>query len=128
MAVEQNIETIVAEAVKAKVEIMMVDALGDPGDLVRRLVAEALTTQVEVDRYSRKKETLISRIVRQSIVEAAQEAMREWIKEQTPAIKAELKKQIVRDKESIATALIESLVRSANNNYGLQVVFKERSE
>ena len=127
-AVESNIETVIAEAVKAKVEVMVVDALGDAGDLVKRIVQEALTMKVENRDYPYKAEPMIHKIVRTAIVEEAKRVMTEYIAEQTPAIRAELKWRLVANKEGIADALIASVVKTAGSSYGITVAFTDRSQ
>lgn len=125
---DNTIESTIAEAVKAKVQIMVVEALGDPAALVRNLVAEALTLKVKDREYPYKEEPVIHRLVRKAITAEAQTAMQEWIDEQRPAIKAELKRRLVADKASVADALINSLTGVASRSYGLHVVFKMKDE
>lgn len=124
---DNNIETIVAEAVKAKVQTMIVDALGEPGELVRQLVASALTTKVR-DSKTYRDVTIIEQIVRDTITATAQEAMKEWIAEQRPAIKAELKRRLVADKEDIASTLIDSMVAVAGSRYQMRVTFQTKDD
>lgn len=123
-----NIESIVAEAVKAKVGTMVVDALGDPGALVRQIVSEALTMSVKDRGYPYKTEPVIHRMVRKAIVEEAQSVMVEWIAEQRPAIHKELAKRINADRNLIAETLIDSLTKVAGNQYRMSVIFSEKSE
>ena len=125
---QNNIETIVAEAVKAKVGVMVLDALGEPGDLVKRMVHEALTMNVKDRDYPYKTEPLIHKIVRKAIVEEARSVMQEWINAQRPAIHKELAKRVQADRNSIAEALVDSLVKAAGNQYALRIVLSEREE
>ena len=125
---QNNIETIVAEAVKAKVGVMVIDALGEPGALVKQIVHEALTLSVQDRDYPYKKEPVIHKLVRKAILEEAEVVMKEWIAEQRPAIRKELAKRVQADRNSIAEALIDSLTKAAGDRYALHVVFKERGE
>lgn len=124
-ATENNIETIVAEAVKAKVQIMVMDALGDADTMVRAIVHEALT--MKVDRNYRSV-PMINKIVQDAVVGEAQKSMQEWIEEQRPAIRAELKRRLVADKTSIAEALIDSLAKTAASPYRMRVHFEEATD
>lgn len=121
---DNNIETIVAEAVKAKVGTMVMEALGSPGELVRAIVHEALTMKVNQDRSGYGKQVpMIHRIVQEAVVQEAQNVMKEWVEEQRPAIRKELAKRIQADRDSIAAALIDSLGKAAGNRYGMRVTF-----
>lgn len=117
-----NIESIVAEAVKAKVGTMVMDALGEPGEMVKAIVHEALTMEVD-NRNTYKREPMIRKIVREAVVQEAQNVMKAWVEEQRPAIRTELAKRIQADRHNIASALIDSLGKAAGNRYGMTVTF-----
>ena len=125
---DDTVESVVAAAVKAKVQTMMVEALGDPATLVRQLVQEALMVQVKTDHYSSRSETVLTKVVRECVVDEARNAMKQWIDEQRPAIRKELIRRITADKADIAEALIDSLVKAAGGSYSLRVIFKENEE
>ena len=122
---DNNIETIVAEAVKAKVGTMILDALGEPGELVRQIVHEALTMPVQTDRYNSRREPRIHAIVREAVVDEAKNAMKAWVDEQRPAIRVELAKRIQADRSNIAEALVDSLAKTAGSHYQMRVVFTD---
>jgi hypothetical protein len=128
MATEENsIETVIAEAVKAKVQTMVVDALGEPGELVRKIVAEALTQTVQVgDRYRPENVTMITKMVRESVIEEGTKVMKQFILDQREAIQAELLRHLTANKKEIAAALIGSLVKTAGNSYSLRLVFETK--
>lgn len=125
---QNNIESIVAEAVKAKVGVMVIDALGEPGELVKRMVQEALMLKVKDRDYPYTEEPVIHKIVRKAIVEEARSVMEEWIAAQRPAIHKELARRIQVDKADIASALIDSLAKVAGNQYGLRIVFADKEQ
>lgn len=123
---ENNIESIVAEAVKAKVQVLISEALGEPGVLVNQIVTQALTMNVKNKEYPYKDEPMIHRITRKAIAEEAETVMREFIDEQRGAIRAELKRHLTNKKSDIAEALIDSLVTMAGNSYSLRLTFVEK--
>lgn len=66
-----SIESVVAEAVKTKVQTMVIDAMGEPGLLVKQIVHEALTMPYKDSSYPYKTEPVIHRITREAIVDEA---------------------------------------------------------
>lgn len=128
---DNSIESVVSEAVKAKVQTMMVEALGHPGALVQKIVAEALTQEVQVgDRYASRpqKMTLINKMVKEAIVDEATKVMKEFIFEHKNAIRAELIRNLTTNKKNIAEALIDSLVQTAGSAYTLRLTFNTKDE
>jgi hypothetical protein len=123
---DNSIESVVAEAVKAKVQIMVAEALGDPGDLMAQFVAHALQQKVQGRNY--RDVPLITKLAEDTVGTAAKAALQRWLEDHTAQMQAEIERQLTAQKKDIAAGLVASLLGAAQNSYRLQLVFKEAGE
>ena len=113
---------IVESAVRDKITAAIARELGDPQMLVETMVKSVLEKKVDsngkVPRYSSdEKYTLIELMARNTIVEAANEAMKEYFSENKNLVKEAVKKQIAKSPNKIAQAFVTGLADSLDCSY-----------
>lgn len=127
MTQEGSIEKVVESAVRAQVQKMMVESLEGVDGLVGRLIAGAMQVKVK-DGVTYREIPFIERLCRDAVQEAAQEAMKAWIEENKPALRAEVERQLTAQKKTLAESMVASFGAAAGDQYRIRVVLADRSE
>lgn len=122
--VSNDLNSVVAEAVKAKITAEVAAALsGD--EVMGRYVAAALGQPVEIRRgYDTKKVPFLSHVIETSIREATKDVVREVIAENVDTIRDETRKAVRRRLNTIAESFAESVQKQAESNYGITIDVK----
>lgn len=117
---DNTIESTIAEAVKAKVQIMLVQAMGNPGDMMAQIVATVLTSKVSVNY---KEVTVLQKICQETISKVAKETLEQFIRDNTKELQAEIMKQLTTKKKDIAEALVNVALASSSDHYRTSITF-----
>lgn len=129
---QQSIDEVVLGAVKAKAQAAIVEAFGGTEAMIEKLIDATLNAKVpnpDLDDYARRDSRnhvpFLATYTRKVIREQVLAALRELVEEEAPRIKAELKRQIVKNKEELATALMASAMGAAElSAYHVRVSFE----
>ncbi len=125
----EGLDEVIKEAVEQRVKVGISAALtgDDPQVLVDRIVDAILKMEVK-DTRTYRKVPLIEKLAIDTVKDAAQIAMQNWIKEQAPLIQEAINKQLstAKVRNGIAKSLIDSLVRHADTSYGIKVTIMEQ--
>jgi len=119
-------QSLVEPIVRAEIEAAIVSQLNNVPDLVSKLVQAAMLDKVDEHgnkgRYdSENKHFFIDVLCRNAIQSAAKEAMTKYIAEHSTELKDEIRKQIEKQKSSLAKVFIESLVGSIKTAWRFKV-------
>lgn len=123
--VNPNLDTIIAQAVEAKISAAVLQALsGD--EVMGRYVTSALQQIVEIPEYpgsySKKKVPFLDHIIRTAMRNAVNEAVRELLAGETENIKTQVAKALRSHASTIAEQFVAQLTdRTIKNTYGLEV-------
>lgn len=122
---QEMIEPIVRDHIAAAI----VSQIGDPEDLIRRMVNLALSAKVasdgKVSKYSSdNKFDFIEALCGKAIREAATEAIQRIVEEQKPAIEAAIVKQLQSRPKQTAAAIVAGFVESASSKYRISATFQ----
>lgn len=120
---EASIDSVIAEAVNAKVNAAVVEALS--GDaVIGQYVANALGQQVELPGPSYgKKETapFITVVIRNAMQAAVKREIEALLIAEEETVKDEIRKALRREIPSMAERFAKSLSDQAKNTYGVNV-------
>ena len=117
---DNTIESTIAEAVKAKVQIMLVQAMGNPGDMIGTIVATVLQSKVSVNY---REVTILQKLCQDTISKVAKETLEQFIRDNTKELQAEIMKQLTAKKKDIAEALVGAALSSAGDHYRTSITF-----
>ncbi len=116
---------LIAPIIKSKIEAAIVEELGKAGDLIPRIVAGVLSMKVDSDGKATndnyRASTLLRYLAERVIREAANAAVREWVESKQPVLKAELIKQLDRQKASLAEMMVLGIGSSLKNAWKFNV-------
>ena len=118
-----NIPSDVLEPiVMAQVSAGIVAALGQPEQLIAKVVERALALKVDSDGtrsdYSNyNTHNLIEVLAGKAIREVTEQAIRQWVQERKPEIEAQVRKGLARSESRFAKALVDGLVENAKSKW-----------
>lgn len=122
--VSTDLNSVVAEAVKAKITAEVAAALS--GDAVMgKYVAAALTRPVEVGNgWSKKQAPYLDVVIETAIRDATKDVVSQVITENVETIRDETRKAIRRRLNTIAESFAESVQKQAESTYGITIDVK----
>lgn len=85
---------LVGPIIEAKIQAAIVGELSNAGDLVGKVVAQALSQKVKASDHSYNKITFIEKVCKDTIRAAAEQAVKEWASEHQAQITAEFLRQL----------------------------------
>ena len=113
---------IVEPIVRDQVAAAVAAHLGDPTDLIRKLVTAALSTKVNAhgvrsnNRYENKYD-FMEVLAGNAIREAAKAALLKIVEEQQPEIEAAIQDELRRRPEKTAAAMVSAFAEGCSKNY-----------
>ena len=118
-------EELVRPIIESKVQAAIVEGLGHADQLMQSVISAVINMKVDRDGkpgqgYSNE-QTLLHYLCTKAIRETAEAAVREWIATQQPKLKAELTKQLDRQKAQLAEMMVLGLAESLKNAYRFSV-------
>jgi hypothetical protein len=118
-------EELVRPIIESKVQAAIVEGLGHADQLMQSVISAVITMKVDRDGkpgqgYSND-QTLLHYLCTKAIRETAEMAVREWIATQQPKLKAELTKQLDRQKAQLAEMMVLGLAESLKSAYKFSV-------
>jgi hypothetical protein len=113
---------IVERAVKDKITAAISAQLGDPEEMIKKLVGAALSQKVNdrgiiSNRSYENKHDFLEVMMGEFVREAAQEALVEYMSENKQKIKDAVKKDVAKSQSKIAKVFVDGLVDSLGCNY-----------
>ena len=122
---------LIRPIVEAKVRAAVVEGLGKQEDLMQAVISAVISMKVDRDGkpgqgYSQD-QTLLHYLCTKAIRETAEAAVREWIVTQQTKPKAELTRQLDRQKPQLAEAMVLGLGEALKNawKFNVDVVFSK---
>ena len=118
-------EDLVRPIIESKVQAAVVEGLGKTDDLMRAVISAVIA--MKVDREGKPGNgyssdvTLLHYLCTKAIRETAEAAVREWITTQQPKLKAELVKQLDKQRVSLAERMVLGLAKSMENSWKFSV-------
>ena len=117
---------LVAPILDKKIQMAIVESIGDPHKFVCEAVNAVLRTKVNADgkrdSYSHNNEyDLIDVLSRQAISEAVRSALTELLAEKKPMIKDAIKAQIAKRPNALAKALVDGMTGAFSDTYRLRI-------
>lgn len=121
---------LVEPIIRDQIAAAVVASLGDPAELIRRMVTISLTQKVNADgivsQYSSENRfDLIEALSAKAIREAAKKAIENVVRDSAPQIEAEIVRQIKAAPKKTAAAMMAGFMGLAGqpNNYRLSANF-----
>lgn len=116
---------VIEPIVRAQVAAGIVDALGDPADLIAKVVGYALKQKVNAqgvasDRDYDNKHDLVELMATKGIHAVVRESLTKWIEEQRPAIEEQVQKALAKKESAFARALVNGLVEATKQDWGFK--------
>lgn len=128
--VNPNLDTIIAQAVEAKISAAVIQALsGD--EVLGRYVTAALQQPVEINdgSYNKKKVPFLDHVIRTAMRKAVNAAVVELLEGEVENIKTQVAKQLRASSNTIAEQFVAQLAdKTIKNAYGLSVTLKFPNE
>lgn len=121
-----DIERIIKTAIQAQVTAAMV-ANGDAliGTFVTRILTEKVDSSGKPCTYSGST-PFIEWASATAIRQACSEAIREWLEEHKPTVKAAVKKALTREKDKLASEAAQTLLSSGSHGLSVTVGLTKR--
>ena len=126
---------LIAPIVETKMKAAILEAMGDTSKLVEYVVNQILYAKVNekgvVGSYSSEnKFSWIDIALRKSIEDSCKEVIQQVIKEQSEAIKENVKKHLTSKKgmSAMASAMMDSMVKAAESSWRFSTEFKFQSD
>ncbi len=116
-----SLDQTIQHAVMARIEAEVAKAMmGD--DAMATFITAALQQPVETDRYNRgHKQPYIKTVLAKAIRDATSDAVAKMLQEEQERFEDEIRKALRREAPSIASAMVESLVETAQSAYGIKI-------
>lgn len=122
--VSNDLNSVVAEAVKAKITAEVAAALSADA-VMSKYVAAALTQPVEVGNgWTKNKVPYLSYVIETAVRDATKDVVREVIAENVETIRDETRKAVRRRLNTIAESFAESVQKQAESTYGITIDVK----
>jgi hypothetical protein len=116
-----DINTVIASAVQARIEAQVAAALAD-SDSFTMFVTGALQQEITVrENFRDRKTTFLAEQVREAVREATKLALKKALDDEVPKLEALVKKALKANVDQIATGLVGNLVDRAGSPYGITV-------
>ena len=124
MPEEASIDSVIAEAINARVQASVLAALsGD--EVIGQYVAAALNQKVTVKSgYRDHKVPFISHLIEQAIQKVVKASVEELLTGEVETIRNEVRKALKRAVPAMADSLVQSLSDAAEKTYGVNVTLK----
>jgi hypothetical protein len=124
---------VIVPILQARIQAMIVEALGGQAQLIEAAVVAALGQKVDVDgkvSSYRNDFTFLQVTANQFIRETAKGALKEYLEKQKPAIAARVVKELEKKHTALAAALVDGLAKAIDTTYGfsLSVNFKDKKD
>ncbi len=126
---------LIAPIVETKMKAAILEAMGDTSKLVEYVVNQILYAKVNekgvVGSYSSEnKFSWIDIALRKSIEDSCKEVIQQVIKEQSEAIKENVKKHLTSKKgmSAMASAMMDGMVKAAESSWRFSTEFKFQSD
>ena len=117
--IDENLSAIISEAVQAKVDAAVMEALsGD--DVMGRYITAALQEEVK-GGYSRDKQTFLQKAIKDALQKATEVAVNNFIEGETKALESLVEKELKKQSKSIAAGMVDSLAEQAKSQYRMNV-------
>jgi hypothetical protein len=121
MAVEEDLNEIVARAVTARVDAAVAQALSSD-DVLGRYVTAALNQPVNVKvGYQDKKTTFLHHTITKALQGAVTDAVKRLIVTEAENLERLVGAELRKQREGIAKQLVGSLLNAADQAYGIKV-------
>lgn len=122
-AVEDDLNSVIASAVNARVEAAVAAALsGD--DVMGRYVTAALQRQVEVPSrggYGKDRVPFLSHVIESAVRDATKVAVQKFLADEHEVLELEVRKALRRSAPEIAATMVGQVAKVAGSGYGIQV-------
>lgn len=120
-------DDLIMPIIQQKVQVAIVEALGNERGIIERVVAEAITRKVEKSKYSSVHVPWIDKVCSDVIREAASEAIKEWANSHKQSIADEFLRQLKTKKtsSSVVRAMIDGLVGAVDSKWKFSVELPE---
>jgi hypothetical protein len=122
-------QDLVKPVIEAEIHAAIAKSLGGNEKIIASAVTQILSMKVDSNGnrdshgYSSSK-TLIEWLASQAITTAAKKAIELWASDHAREIEAEIGKQLKKQTPCIARAMIESVIKSSSDKYGIKVIFE----
>jgi len=128
MSEQNDINQIIVSAVNARVEAEVAAALTN-ADAMKTFVEAALHEKVKSsDRYGADDITLVTKLVRGTVVEQTKKVVAEEVQAQEAEIRAHVRQAVQASVGVIADSLVDGFMQSVTGKYpSIKVTFNERS-
>jgi len=117
--IDENLSNIISEAVQAKVDAAVMEALS--GDEVMGKYITAALQQEVGSNYNRNKETFLQNTIKKALQAATEVAVNNFIESETKALESLVEKELKKQSKSIAAGMVESLAEQAKSQYRMNV-------
>lgn len=119
-----EIDTVIAEAIRTKIEAGIVDALGGEAQIISQIVAAALNQKVDrraSDGYRTEKVAWIRDLVDGLVRDETRKAATAFMEDHRAEIQAEIKKRFKTDGAALAKTICDSVFGNIRPNLRLDV-------
>lgn len=124
--INQDLNTVIASAVNARIEAQVVEALA--GDaMIGRMVTAALQQPITVRdsaTYRDRKTTFLAHTIEQTLQEATKAAVQRVIKDEAPTLEMAVRGELRRNINTVAKQLVGSVLNATEKGYGITVEMK----